>query len=341
VRILFTDLVFDDDLSVERSIAGADAHFDTFRAKEPEAIPESAWDACNAILVNLLELPERVAELAHRCRIVVRAGVGYNNIDVAAFAQRRIPVCNTPDYGTTDVADMALAMLLAFARGIVSFDRALSTDPVGNWNYTAGPVIRRLRGLCFGVLGLGRIGTAAALRARAFGMDVAFYDPYLPSGAELAFGFRRARSLRELLGMSDVVSIHTPLTDETRAMINTETLAAMRRNSILINTARGAICDLTAIRDALKNGHLAAAGLDVLPAEPPRPDEPLLVAWRAEEPWIRGRLILAPHAAWYSPSSFYDLRSKSMTTLVRYLRDGVLENCVNADLLNGKQSWRM
>jgi phosphoglycerate dehydrogenase-like enzyme len=192
---------------------------------------------------------------------------------------------------------------------------------------------RRLRGACFGVIGFGRIGTAAALRARAFGMQVAFYDPFLPNGAELAFGFTRMKSLAELLAYADVVTIHAPLTEETRAMINTAAVAAMKPGAYLINTARGPICDTAALLEGLKSGKLLAVGLDVLPNEPAALSDPLIAAWYANEPWMRGRMLLNPHGGFYSPDAFVDLRRKAIETAYYYLRDGKLTNCVNAEYL--------
>ena len=184
-----------------------------------------------------------------------------------------------------------------------------------------------------GILGLGRIGTACAMRARGFGMEVMFYDPYVPYGQEIALGFTRADSLAELLGGCDFVSIHAPMTDETAGMIDDAAVAAMKPGLILVNTARGGICDLDAIYDGLKSRQLGACGLDVLPDEPPDPDHKLIKAWRAQEDWIRRRFVITPHAAFYSPAGLKYLREKALLTCVNYIRDGVLKNCVNGDLV--------
>jgi D-3-phosphoglycerate dehydrogenase/C-terminal binding protein len=164
-------------------------------------------------------------------------------------------------------------------------------------------------------------------------MPVLFYDPYVPDGQELALGFERTRSLNDLLKRADVVSLHAPLTDETRRMINAATLARMRRNAILINTARGGIVDIDALHDALKGGQIAGAALDVLPQEPPDPAHPLIRAYGANEPWLAGRFLLSPHAAFYSAAGMADLRRKPVQTVVAYLTEGSLRNCVNAALL--------
>jgi phosphoglycerate dehydrogenase-like enzyme len=270
---------------------------------------------------------------AAKCRIVVRGGVGFDNIDRAAAGARGIAVCNTPDYGTTDVADHAIAMMLTLLRGTARYDEALRADPIANWRFREAPTVRRVRGQVFGVVGLGRIGTATARRARGFDLDLVFYDPYLPEGADLALGIRRVRGLDELLGEADIVSLHAPLTAETQRMIDHRAVAAMKTGAILVNTARGPIVDLDAVHDGLKSGRLAGAALDVIPDEPPKPGEKLIEAWRRGEDWIRGRLILSPHAAFYSAAGFADLRRKSMETAAAFLRDGTLRNCVNREYL--------
>jgi D-3-phosphoglycerate dehydrogenase/C-terminal binding protein len=268
-----------------------------------------------------------------RCRIIVRMGVGYDNLDLAAWGARGVPVCNVPDYGTTEVADHAIALMLSLTRGTAAFAPAIAADPVRGWDSGAAPLVRRLRNASFGVLGLGRIGLAAALRARAFGMDLLFYDPYVPSGIELSIGARRVHSVADLMAESDVVSLHAPLTEETRNIIGAAALLAARPGLVLVNTARGPLVDIDALHDALRDGRIGGAALDVLPQEPPDPAHPLIRALTAAAPWTRGRLVLSPHAAFYSPDGIQDLRRKSIETIVAWLRDGRLMNCVNADLL--------
>jgi phosphoglycerate dehydrogenase-like enzyme len=161
--------------------------------------------------------------------------------NLIAAAELGIPVCNTPDYGTNEVADHAIGLMLALKRGIVSYHQHL---------------VGRLRGRVFGVIGLGRIGIAAALRAKAFGMSVVAYDPLVSRGTEIAVGVERKESLEELLAIADVVSLHCPLTPETRGMMNARTLGTMRPEAILINTARSAIIDIDARRLAVETAML-------------------------------------------------------------------------------------
>ncbi|HZN26187.1 MAG TPA: C-terminal binding protein [Burkholderiales bacterium] len=320
------------ELDIEQAV-GPDVELLNPRQKSADAIDRRDWERADAIVTARMPIDGTVIPRLKRTRIVVRHGVGFDVVDLEGCGAAGIPVCNVPDYGTTEVADSAIAMMLTFARGTAVLDAALRADLPNAWTHANNITARRLRGARFGVIGFGRIGTAAALRARAFGMEVAFYDPYLPNGSELPFAFTRARTLEELLGMSDVVTIHTPLTKDTRGMINARAVAAMKPGAFLINTARGPICDTGALLEGLKSGKLGAVGLDVLPKEPGTLDDPLVAAWHANEPWIRGRMLLNPHAGFYSPDSFVDLRRKSMETAYFYLRDGKLTNCVNAEFL--------
>jgi len=268
------------------------------------------------------------------CKIILRLGVGYDNLDVAAWAARGVPVCNVPDYGTSEVADHAVTLMLTLARGVVHYQEKLRSDPVGNWGWAPGPrMMRRLRGGVFGIIGFGRIGMAAARRARGFDMDIVFYDPHLPNGVELGFGCRRVHSVTELMAQSDAVSLHAPSSDETRHIIDAKALAAAKAELILVNTARGPLVDLDALYDALKSDKIGGAALDVFPSEPPTPLPRLLAAWRDGEAWLRDRLLVTPHAAFFSPPANLDIRRKAAECLLTFLRDGRLTNCVNLDLL--------
>jgi len=326
-----------DRLDIEQAVAGPDTVLINPRKPSFDTIEPAAWENADGIVVSRVPITRDVVAQLKRARIVVRNGVGYDVVDLEACGAAGIPVCNVPDYGTTEVADSAVAMMLTFARGTMALDAALRADLKGGWTHVHNVTARRLRGATYGVVGLGRIGTASALRARAFGMNIAFYDPYLPNGADLALGFTRARTLHELLGMADVVTVHAPLTGETRAMIDASAVAAMKPGAFLLNTARGPICDTAALVEGLKSGRLAAVGLDVLPAEPASTADPLVAAWQANEPWIRGRVLLGPHAGFYSPDSFVDLRRKAIETAFYYLRDGKLANCVNAEFLKHRR----
>jgi phosphoglycerate dehydrogenase-like enzyme len=223
--------------------------------------------------------------------------------------------------------------MMTLAKSIAYHDDQLRADLKANWRPAHNPFGRRLSACTFGVVGMGRIGTAAARRAKAFDMDVVFYDPFQPNGYELAIGVRRVDTLAELMGQCDFVSVHAPLNAETRHLIGPAAFAAAKRGMILINTARGPVVDIDALHDAIKDGIVLAAGLDVLPDEPANPQSRLIAAWQRNDEWIRHRLLLTPHSAFYTPESMRDIRAFSARTAARYLRDGRLENCVNKHFL--------
>ena len=251
-----------------------------------------------------------------RLRAIVRMGVGYDRVDRAAAALRGVLVCNVPDYGTTEVADHAMALVLALRRGIVLHHEWQRRTPPEPWRGADHPLLRRSGAQGFGILGMGRIGTAVALRAKAFGFRVTIFDPYLPNGAELAVGVARAHSLHELMRGSDVLSIHTPLTPGTAGLVDAAALAQLPPGAVVVNTARGPVLDVAALAGAMRDGRVAGAGLDVLPVEPPvEPLPELLRAYRAREPWVEGRLIITPHSAYLTPEAHWDIRMKSAETM--------------------------
>lgn len=333
--ILHPDLQSPLPADIEAGVYGDAFGVRAYLPAQTATIPDDVWAGASALVCyHEVTVDAALLDRLPTCRVVVRAGVGFDNIDREAAGARGIAVCNTPDYGTMDVADHAIALMYAHLRGITSFNRAVYDDPKAGWLFDAAPHVRRLSTQVFGVVGLGRIGTAAALRAKALGMRVVFFDPYKPTGTELSVGIERCASLEDLLGMADVVSLHTPLTPETRHLMTRATLAQMKPGSILINTGRGGIVDLAALTEALLSGHVAAAGLDVLETEAPAPDSPLMSAWRAPGSPIRDRLIVTPHAAFYSPSSLIDLRRKSAATALGYLQSGESRDCVNLTRLD-------
>jgi len=326
-RVVVTDFVT-DDLEVERRVLDGVARVESLAASREEDLLGRIDDADAVMMYHTLSLTQRSISRLKNCKLIVRCGVGVDNVDHAYAATRGIAVANVPDYGTEDVADSAIGMMLALTRGIHRLSSALR-DGRGVWSYTQAAPLRRLRGSTLGVVGLGRIGTAVALRARALGMDVLFHDPFKPDGYDKALGIRRAETLEELLGASYAVTLHCPLTEQTRNLINADTLRLMPRGSYLVNTARGEVVDTDAVADALASGQLAGAAIDVLAKEPPRGDEKLLQAWRDKDHPAHDRLILNPHAAFYSEQGLMDMRISGATACRRALTGQVIRNVVN------------
>jgi C-terminal binding protein len=275
------------------------------------------------------------ADLARfpKLRTVVRMGVGYDKLDRPAAAARNVMVCNVPDYGTTEVADHAIALALTLRRGILLHHEHQRHDPPAPWRSFHDPLIQRLGTQTFGIVGLGRIGTAVALRAKAFNFRVVFYDPRHPNGTELGLGIERAPTLEDLMRQTNTLSVHCPLTIETKGMIGRDALSLLPKGAVVVNDARGPIVDLDALYDLLKSGHIAGAGLDVLPVEPPvDPIPELLRAYRAREKWLEGRLVVTPHSAWLTPHSEMDTRRKSAETMRAALLTNNPQNVITPDM---------
>lgn len=279
----------------------------------------------DALLVWSTPIGAATAARLPRCRIVVRFGVGYDRIDVAALEASGIPFCNNPDYGTEEVADHAVSLLLSLQRRLWEHDARARTYQ-GTWQANTLTPLHRSGTATVGVVGVGRIGTAVVNRLKPFGYRILGYDPHQPAGHEKAVGYRRVRTLDALLAESDIVTFHCPLTSETRGLLNARTLAALKPGAILVNTARGELfAGLDPVEAALRSGHLAALGTDVLPVEPPAP-HPLLTAWRTREDWLAGRLVVTPHNAFHSDAAAVEMRRNAAETVRLFLEDGVLRN---------------
>ena len=230
----FTDL----EASIERPFLADVADLNTVWLDFNAPFPDEVLAADALILWHGPLITAGVIARLKHCRVIVRNGVGFDSVDIEAAAAAGIPVCNVPDYGTEEVADHALALTLALYRQLFPLDA--EAKQLG-WKIKVAPKMRRLRTQTFGIVGLGRIGTAAALRAKAFGFRVVFYDPHVPAGTHKAVGVERANSLAELFKQSDTVSVHCPLSAKTRGMIGAGEIALMKPGSFIVNTARGDI----------------------------------------------------------------------------------------------------
>jgi phosphoglycerate dehydrogenase-like enzyme len=331
--VLYSENIYPDD-SVERRIYGPDVNV-IFPAASTSLADLRAEDcaAADGLMILRYKVTAKDLERFPRLRAICRMGVGYDNLDRAAAADRRIMIMNVPDYGTTEVADHAIALALTLRRGLLLHHELQRKDPPAQWRYVLDPLIRRLGAQTFGVVGLGRIGTAAALRAKGLGFRVVFYDPNLPNGAELGVGLTRVGTLEELLRQTDTLSIHAPLTPETRGMIGAKELALLPKGAVVVNTARGPIIDIAALADALRGGHLAGVGLDVVPVEPPvEPVPELIRAYRAREAWCEGRLIITPHSAFHTPEAWDDIRVKSAETMRAALLGPKPQNVIRPEM---------
>lgn len=315
--VLYTEKSYPDD-SVEQRIYGPDVRV-IFPAQPTASLadlPDEDCAAAEGLMILRYKVTAGDLKRFPKLRAICRMGVGYDNLDRVAAAERQITILNVPDYGTTEVADHAMALALSLRRGLLLHHELQRGNPPAVWRYVNDPLVRRSSVQTFGIVGMGRIATAVALRAKAFGFRVMFYDPHLPNGVELGLGILRAPTLEDLLRQTDTLSVHTPLTRETRNLLGLKELSLLPKGAVVVNTARGPIIDIDALATLLKSGHLAGVGLDVVPVEPPvEPVPELMRAYRAREDWTMGRLIITPHSAFYTPEAWDDIRSKSAETM--------------------------
>jgi D-3-phosphoglycerate dehydrogenase len=310
MRFLITDQNFGDDAAVERALIHAAGGEVTVADCRTEDHVVEALAACDpdAVLVQFAPLGARAvaAAAAGSVRAIVRYGIGVDNIDARAAGAAGIAVGRVPDYCVAEVADHTLALLLAVERGIVEL---ATQTAAGGWDFRAVAPVRRLDGLTAGLLGFGRIARAVARRLGPLGLQVAAFDVGLDDAAIRAEGVEPL-ALDELLARSDVLSVHVPLNDATRHVIDTRALARLPHGAVVLNTSRGGLIDEHALADAVSSGHLRGAGIDVLDGEPPGAEHPL----RGLE-----RVVLTPHAAWYSEAAVQELREKAVATALDLL----------------------
>lgn len=304
-QVAVTDFL--DEPSVEIPVLEEIASIELLRGRSEGDVTGRVAGA--DVLIVYHEIPylsDAILSKAPRCVGVVRGGVGFNNVDIEAAAKRGIVVCNVPDYGTEEVADHAMMLILSVARRLIPQHDGIRQ---ARWDYKMMEGAPRLRGKTLGLVGCGRIGKATAQRAHAFGLDVVFYDPYEAPGLEKAMGIRRAESLEELLRQSDILSIHCYLDSGSHHLIDARALALLPEGAIVVNTARGPVVEQEALIEALGSGRLYGAGLDVVEREP-LDDERL-----RNHP----RVVLTPHSAFYSAEGFVELRRKTAEEARRLL----------------------
>jgi D-3-phosphoglycerate dehydrogenase len=272
----------------------------------------------SAVIIDVdVNISRDVIEEMKKCRIIVTASVGFDHIDLKAATDRGIYVSSVPGYCAEEVADQTIGLILAVTRKLMILNKSTRAGRWDDWE-AAEPVFR-LRGRTLGIVGLGRIGTAVALRAKAHGLEVITYDPYIPIGRDASLGVK-STDFDSLLRESDIISMHVPLTDETRHMIGSREFGIMKKGVFIINTARGAVIDTKALVDALNSGKVAGAGLDVFETEPPNPDDPLL---------RMGTVLVTPHTGFLSVESQLDRQSMAVDEVRRVLRHERPRSTVN------------
>lgn len=312
--VLITDYLQEAD--VENPVLESCAEIKILNTHTDTDIDPFASKVKGILVFHDIKISARIIAKLDHCVGIVRCGVGYDNVDIKAAGENGIAVCNVPDYGTEEVADHAVMLLLAIARRLIPCSDDIRS---GGWqpNHVFGAP--RLRGKTVGLIGCGRIGTATALRLKAFGLRVLFYDPFATPGFDKAIGMVRCHSLEEMLPQCLFVSVHTPLTPKTKHIVNDATLALLPKGAYLVNTARGPCVSGDAVVRALESGQLAYAALDVVEKEP-LDDERL-----RNHP----KVLLTPHSAFYSVEGFVEMRRKGAEEVRRLVLGQPVVNLVN------------
>ena len=302
------------NFSIERNILG-----DYFQ--------ENLDEKTTILLVWHKNIDKKFLDKYKSIRAVVRYGVGFDNIDLDLCKERKIIVANTPDYGVDEVSDSSLAMILALTRKINSLGELAKNDNDFWIGKEFNLNLQRLNQLSLGIIGLGRIGSSVARKFLSFSRKVGFYDPYIPSGHEKILSLKRYEDLESLLKNSDIISINTPLTNETRNLVDENFLNSMKKGSYLINLSRGPIVkDQTLILKKLLSNQLEGYGTDVWINEPPKLNDEMYELWKSNNNKLNSRVIITPHTAYYSEQALYECRSKACKTTLDIINGSPIIN---------------
>lgn len=308
-KVVYTDNIYKDNEIEFSRFKAAGYDFSVASDHDEETLIRECKDA-DAVMLSFVEMNERIINSLENCKVIVRCGMGFNNVDIPAATKKGIMVANVQKYCLEEVSDHAIALMLTLIRKTAYLSRLLRE---GIWAPAKARPIPRLDELTFGLYGLGGISSRVAAKAKAFGMEVVAYDPYLPAEYFEQMGVRRVDEEAELFRYADVLSVHLPLNPATTKIISYEKLKLMKPTAIFLNTARGGLVDEEGLIKALQEGVIGGAGLDVLADEFPSMDNPL---------FQMDNVIVTPHIAYYSEGSDVDLRNYACDQVIQALEQG-------------------
>ncbi|MGX8702802.1 C-terminal binding protein [Caproiciproducens sp.] len=315
MKVVITDFEYPNVEQETKIITESGTQLQACHLKTEEEIIAAVRDA-DAVIVQYAVITRKIIDHMQNCKMIIKYGIGVNNIDSAAAAEKGICVCNVPDYGVDEVSNHAIALLLALAKKLPVITKALRG---GDWGYTSTVPLFRLAGSTLGLVGLGRIPSLVAKKMSGFGMRILAFDPYMTPEAARERGAELV-DFETLCRESDFISIHCPLTDSTTHLFDEKAFALMKKTAFLINTARGPVIEEQALIGALKSGKIAGAGLDVFETEPISQESELL---------RMDNVIATPHCAWYSEEAISTLQRKVAEEVVNVLGGNPPFNCTN------------
>jgi D-3-phosphoglycerate dehydrogenase len=322
IKAVVTDYI-EDDLNWEKEqLTKAGVDFEAFQLKfQPEAEVAAKLADADVIVVNMVKFDASLISKLKNCKLLIRHGIGYDNVDVEACTKAGITFAYQPDYCVDDVAEHAIALIFACVRKVPQSRKTLEESSAkGQWDFSAIFPIYRMDGKTLGIMGLGRIGSAVFRKLKGFGMRIIGCDPYLSEARKAALSGIEWVDRETLFRESDYITLHTPANAETRRMVNEQTLSLMKPTAYLVNTSRGPVVDAEALADALRSDRIAGAGIDVFDVEPPPLSHPLFGLQNC---------ILTPHLAWASVESGWDIRKSIVNDILAFQSGKAPRNVVN------------
>ena len=314
-KVVITDYQYKDIDTERRIIEDAGFELEDYQIKNDEQLISICQDA-DAIVTQYSDISKKLIEHLEHCEMIIKYGIGVNNIDVEAADKKGIYVCNVPDYGVEEVSDHAVTMILSLGKKLPILTKALKN---GEWGYDSIVPLKRISESTVGLVGFGRIPQLVAKKMKGFGCRILAYDPYTEPQAMEEAGVIRA-DLETILKESDYLSVHVPLTKDTKGMINQKSFQMMKPTAVIVNTARGGVVDESALISALKSGRIAGAGVDVYETEPVDSNNPLL---------YMDNVIATPHCAWYPETAIHTLQQKVAEEVENVLKRNHPVHCVN------------
>lgn len=319
MKVIITDYQYEDIDQERKVVQKAGFELEEYQLKtSPELIP--ILKEADAVITQYADMNREVISTMDNCQVIIRYGIGYNNIDTKAATEKGIYVCNVPDYCIDEVSNHVITFLFGLSKKMPIFSKVCAE---GDFGYTQVKPISRLSGQTLGLVGFGRIPKEVAKKMQNFNLNIVVYDPFINPEICQEYGVKQV-DLDTLLNISDFISLHTPLTEETYHLFNLKTFSKMKTNAYLINTSRGEIISEEDLYEALQNKLIAGAGLDVFEKEPVSPDNPLLSL---------PNVIATPHCAWYSEEATRSLQKKAAQEAVNVLQGNKPFNLVNPEVL--------
>lgn len=321
-KVAVTDYVFPDLETEKQELKKINAELVESKGSDEESIIEAAKDA-DAILNCYAELTSKVIESLEKCQIIARYGIGVNNVNMSTATKKGIIVTNVPDYCIEEVSDHALALILACTRKICQLNKTVKN---GKWDFKDYRPMYRLQGQTLGIVSFGKIPRRLVEKIKAYKFNIIAYDPYVDEEVAAKYGVKLV-TFEDLLRESDIISIHAPLTEETEGMFGSKQFKLMKNSAYLVNTARGGLIKDDDLAQALKEGEIAGAGLDVLEDENVNCHHPLVSL---------ENVIITPHSAFYSEQALKDLQYKAVQEVIRVLTGENPKSCVNPEVFENK-----